>query len=224
MWNFIEHTCVYKIGAVGKGVNLLTDIEKKLIKKCKDGDIGSFETLLKNYQKTAYNVAYRMMGNEEDAKDMAQEALIKVYKSIQSFRMDSEFSTWLYRIVMNVCKDELRKKKMKVVSIDKHLETEEGEIQMELKDSGPTPEEILSSKESIAEIQKAMMQMSETNREVLVLRDVKGFSYDEICDITGLATGTVKSRINRGRQELSKLLSSVGLLPSRSKKVRKEGV
>jgi RNA polymerase sigma-70 factor (ECF subfamily) len=177
-----------------------------LIQKSKSGDLNSFETLIKTYQKMAYNVAYRIMGNEEDAKDMTQEALIKVYRNIGNFRMDSSFSTWLYRIVMNTCKDELRKRKVKVISIDQPIETGDGQMQMEIEDEGRKPDEILVSKETQNEVHEALQEVSEKNRIVVVLRDIKGFSYSEISDIIDVPVGTIKSRISRGRQELKNVL------------------
>ena len=85
-------------------------MEAKLLENAIQGDVDSFEKLIKTYNRYVYNIAYRMMGNEEDAKDMSQEALIKAYRNIGNFKMESSFSTWLYRIVINACKDELRKR------------------------------------------------------------------------------------------------------------------
>lgn len=180
--------------------------EKKLIQKSKSGDVKSFEILISRYEKLAYNVAYRILGNEEDAKDMTQESLIKVYKYLKNFRMDSSFSTWLYRIVMNTCKDELRKKKLNVISIDKPINTTDGSMYMDLKDFSSTPEEELESKETQGEVQKALSKVNEKNRIVVVLRDIKGFTYSEISEILDVPVGTIKSRINRGRQELKSIL------------------
>lgn len=190
---------------LSKGVKRLEN-EKNLIIQSKSGDIQSFETLIKGYQKMAYNVAYRIMGNEEDAKDMTQEALIKVYKNLKGFRMDSSFSTWMYRIVMNTCKDELRKKKMKVISIDQPITTDDGQMHMEIEDKGLKPDEIVESRETQKEVHEALQAVSETNRVVVVLRDIKGFSYSEISEIIDVPVGTIKSRINRGRQELKNIL------------------
>jgi len=189
-----------------KGVNNTLVDEKKLIKQSISGDVSSFEQLINQYQKMAYNVAYRIMGNEEDAKDMTQEALIKVYKKLKSFRMDASFSTWLYRIVMNTCKDELRKKKMKVVSIDQSFDTGDGEVQMDLEDEKLGPEDKLIQKETQTMVQEALNQLPEANRIVLVLRDIEGMSYDEISEVLQLPKGTVKSRINRGRQGLKEVI------------------
>lgn len=190
---------------LSKGVKRLEN-EKDLIIQSISGDIKSFEALIKGYQKMAYNVAYRIMGNEEDAKDMTQEAFIKVYRNIKGFRMDSSFSTWMYRIVMNTCKDELRKKKMKVISIDQPITTDDGQMQMELEDHGLKPDEIVESRETQKEVHEALQEIKETNRVVVVLRDIKGFSYAEISEIIDVPVGTIKSRINRGRQELKTIL------------------
>lgn len=189
-----------------KGVNRGLENEKELIKRSISGDVSSFEQLINQYQKMAYNVAYRIMGNQEDAKDMTQEALIKVFKSLKRFRMDASFSTWLYRIVMNTCKDELRKKKMKTISIDQTYETSSGEVKMELEDEKLGPEGKLLQKETQFFVQEALQTLPEANRTVLVLRDIKGFSYDEISEVLNLPKGTVKSRINRGRLALKEIL------------------
>lgn len=177
-----------------------------MIKQSIKGDVASFEQLIKSYQKMAYNVAYRVMGNEEDAKDMTQEALIKVYRNLKSFRMDASFSTWLYRIVMNTCKDALRKRKTKVISLDQTYDTGDGEIQWELEDEGLKPDEKLIQKETQEEVQEALQEVSENNRIVIVLRDIKGLTYSEIADVIDIAEGTVKSRLNRGRKELKEVL------------------
>ncbi len=107
---------------------------------------------------------------------------------------------------MNVCKDDLRKKKLKVISIDKQIETKDGSMQFEIEDTSLTPEQVLEGKETQEEVQDALSNVSEKNRVVVVLRDIKGFSYSEISDIVDVPVGTIKSRINRGRQELKSIL------------------
>merc|ERR1711941_183228 len=94
----------------------------ELIQKSIDGDVASFEQLIKEYRTYVYNIAYRMMGNTYDADDMAQESLIKAFKSIHQFKANAKFSTWLYRIVMNTCKDELRKRKDVTVPLEEQLD------------------------------------------------------------------------------------------------------
>lgn len=185
----------------------MTDGEKIWLAKSKDGDIESFERLIAKHQHIAYNIAYRMVGNEEDAKDITQEAFIKVFKSIKSFREDSSFSTWLYRIVMNTCKDELRKKKVKVVSIDQRIETDESSIGIEISDQSYSPETIYEKKQLHDLLHKALTDLPEQNRIVVIMRDVQGFSYEDIAQCINVPVGTVKSRINRGRQMLREMIT-----------------
>lgn len=186
----------------------MSDIEKKLIKKSMNGDVASFETLINQYQKYAYNIAYRMMGNEEDAKDAAQDALIKVYRNLHTFKMDSTFSTWLYRIVMNTCKDALRKRKDQVVSLNQEIETNEGSIERQLSDKEADPLLIYEKMELKEEIGDAINQLKAQHKEVVVLKDLLGYSYDEISQIVDVPIGTVRSRLNRGREQLKDILKS----------------
>lgn len=184
----------------------MTDTEKIFLKKSQEGDIASFEQLIARHQQKVYNIAYRMMGNEEDAKDAAQEALIKIYKSVSKFRGDSGFSTWVYRIAINACKDELRKKKHNIISLDKEIETEEGSIKNELADQGLKPDELVEQAELNETIQEAINQLPEQNRIAIILRDIQGFSYEDISSTLECPVGTVKSRINRGRKLLKDCL------------------
>lgn len=192
----------------------MSDLEKLLVKKSQSGDVESFELLISSYDKRAYNIAYRVMGNEEDAKDMAQEALLRVYRSIKDFRGQSSFSTWLYRIVTNVCLDELRRRKNeKYVSMDSTIQTDSGELHMELCSDKETPESAFERVEQREAIKNAIRELNDEYRSVIVLRDIQGFSYEEISNILDCSLGTVKSRINRARTMLrDKLKSSMELL------------
>lgn len=186
----------------------MSELEKLLIGKSKSGDIDAFEKLIGQYEKRAYNIALRIMGNEEDAKDMAQEALIRIYKSIKAFKEQSSFSTWLYRIVTNVCLDELRKRKnVRTVSADGTIETEDGEMHLEVCIDSETPETVYEKRERKELIVNTIGELNEEHRSVIVLRDIQGFSYEEIAAMLDLSLGTVKSRINRARQALKDKLS-----------------
>jgi len=178
-------------------------IEKLLIMKSKKGDIDAFEELIKNYEKKAYNIAYRIMNNEEDAKDMTQEALIKIYKSIKNFRQESTFSTWIYRIVTNVCLDELRKrKKSETIPLEINTEGEKGTMRFEIGADEETPEDLYEQVELRQVIFNMINSLKEDYRTVIILRDMQGFSYEEISIILGCSLGTIKSRINRARNAL----------------------
>lgn len=185
----------------------MTDVEKKLIEKSKNGDVESFEKLIEKYQAIAFNIAYRMVGNIEDARDMAQEAIIKVYRSLKKFRGDSNFSTWFYRIVINNCIDMIRiNNKFQTFSIDKSIITEEGSYCFEMTDNKNLPDEIVVKKERKEIVQGAIKQLPEKYRIMIVLRDLQDFTYGEISEITECPVRTVKSRISRGRLLLKELL------------------
>jgi len=187
----------------------VSDMEKLLVKKSQSGDIESFELLISAYDKRAYNIAYRIMGNEEDAKDMAQEALLRIYKSIKDFKGQSSFSTWLYRIVTNVCLDELRRRKNeKYISMDSTIQTDSGELHMELCSDKETPESVYERVEQKELIMNAIGELSEDYKSAIVLRDIQGFSYEEISKMLDCSLGTVKSRINRARNMLRERLKS----------------
>lgn len=181
----------------------MNDMERLLVKRSKSGDVEAFEQLIFDYQKKAYNIALRIMGNQEDAKDMCQEAFIRIFKSIEGFKEQSSFSTWMYRIITNVCLDEIRKKKKNdAVSMDNTFETQEGELHFELSSDEDTPEEAYIRAEKKQAILKAINELNEEYKTAIVLRDVQGFSYEEIAGILCCSIGTVKSRINRGRNIL----------------------
>ncbi|WZL74667.1 sigma-70 family RNA polymerase sigma factor [Clostridiaceae bacterium 35-E11] len=182
-------------------------VEKSLIEKSKQGDIESFEILIKDQQKLVFNIAYRMLGNVEDAKDAAQETFIKAYKSLHNFKGTASFSTWLYRIATNTCFDALRKRKAQChYSYDKPIETEEGQIVRNIPDTHDLPEEIVEKREFKKNMQNAIHTLPEHHRMVIILRDVKGFSYEQISEILDCSQGTVKSRISRARNALKHVL------------------
>ncbi|MGX8794595.1 RNA polymerase sigma factor [Fusibacter sp. JL298sf-3] len=183
-------------------------MESKLIAESISGDVASFEKLIEQYNRYVYNIAYRMMGNEEDAKDMAQEALIKAYKHIKTFKQESNFSTWLYRIVINACKDELRKRQASAISLDAEIgeNSRVGDV-IEDKNHSVNPVIVYEQLELRNEIQSALDTLSEDAKIVVVLKDIMGYSYQEIGEILEIPIGTVRSRLNRSRQSLKAQLS-----------------
>lgn len=181
--------------------------ESELILQCKNGNVEAFEQLVLKYQRQIYTVAYRFMGNHEDASDLAQEAFIRAYKSIDRFRGESSLKTWLYHIVSNVCRDELRKrKKGQSLSLDAPVSTEEGEISRQTEDWTYAPEHIYESKETQYYIQEALNKLTPDYKEVLILREIEGLSYEEIANYLGLSLGTIKSRLNRARKAMRDIL------------------
>ncbi|HEY8350494.1 MAG TPA: sigma-70 family RNA polymerase sigma factor [Clostridia bacterium] len=183
--------------------------ERLLISKAKAGDVEAFEQLIEAYQKKVYNLALRMTGNQDDAADLAQEAFIRVFRSISGFKEQSSFSTWVYRITTNVCLDEIRKRKnRKVISIDEEIHMDDGDIKRQVISEEPLPDELAEREELRSIVNAAINSLPEDQRIVLTLRDLNGLSYDEIAKILDCPGGTVKSRINRARQALRNVLSA----------------
>lgn len=179
-----------------------------LIKKAKDGDMRAFEELILLNEKMVFNVVLRMINNPEDAKDISQEVFIKVYKSLNNFNEKSAFSTWIYRVAVNTCIDEIRKrKKVNIISIDEETENGDCAIQKQYADTSETPEERFIQNEDKNQILNAVNELSNDHKTMIVLRDLHGLSYNEISEITGNTLGTVKSKIARARLQLKNMLT-----------------
>lgn len=189
--------------------------EQQLVKRTLHGETYAFEELVNTYQNKVYMLAYRYMGNEDDANDMAQEAFIKAYRSLRSFKGDSSFGTWIYRITTNVCLDELRRRKRKIVplSLDEPLATLDGDdIEREIVDQSLAVDVLFEQKEFTQNLQLLLDEMKPEHKIVIVLRDVMELSYEEIADVLNCSIGTVKSRISRARGVLQKKLVQRELL------------
>lgn len=184
----------------------------ELIGGAQKGDVLAFEKLILEYEKSVYNIAYRMFSNSEDAKDIAQEVFIKVFKNIYKYEEKSSFKTWIYTIAYNTCIDEIRRRKGKEnESMDKLMEGEEKDFKKQFASKEPTPEEVLVGKEKMTMLVNAINTLGAEHRAVVVLRDIRGLSYDEIAEVTGLSIGTVKSRLSRARQNLRKIITEQSL-------------
>lgn len=185
----------------------MQDNELILIKKSIRGDVDAFEELIKDYKKMAYNIALRVLRSKEDAEDISQEALVKVFKNIGSFNMKSTFKVWLYRIVMNTCLDFKRKKNIITYSIDKPLENDESEIMQEIPDNSNNPDIVIQNKLESQMLYECIDMLDDDFRTVIVLRDVQGLSYRDIASILSCNEGTVKSRLNRARKKLREIIT-----------------
>ena len=176
--------------------------ERGLIEKAGRGDAYAFEQLMAAHESKMYAVALRMCGNREDAQDCLQEAMLRVYRALSGFKGQSSFSTWIYRITMNSCLDELRRRKSRTAtSLDAMLENG-----FAPSDEGDTPEQSSLRSEQRRALEKAIAGLPEDMRAAIVLRDVQGCSYDEIADALSANVGTIKSRISRGREKLRAVL------------------
>ncbi len=177
--------------------------DELLVKRAQQGDGKALEELLLACEKRVYNIAYRFMCNEADAYDMAQESLIKIYRNIKSFKGEASLSSWIYRLTVNTCMDGLRKRKSAPVSLEYSIEKG-----VPFEDAcSESPEAQALSVEKSEDIRKAIDILSEAYKHVIIMRDIDGFSYEEISQLLNISVGTVKSRINRGRQRLKEILS-----------------
>lgn len=179
--------------------------ENEIIQKCKKGSREAFNVLFSRYQSQVINIAYSMLSDREDAYDAAQEVFVKVYKSIGSFNEQSSFATWLYRITANTCSDFLRKRQRSgnVVSISGY--TEENK-EFDIEDENASVETGLELSERQAAVRQAISELKEEHRLIITMCDLQDMSYDQIAEVLKIPPGTVKSRINRARGALRKIL------------------
>ena len=197
--------------------------EAAIVRKVLKGDTNAFETLLLEYEKNVYNIALRMTGNSEDASDMTQEAFIKAFNSLQSFRGDSKFSVWLYRIVSNVCLDFLRSRNRRP-TVSLSVEDDDGEdTQLDVADESQSPELLLDRKLTRESVRRGLDSLPPDYRQILLLREIQGFSYEEISKALHLEVGTVKSRIFRARKRLCSFLINDGNIPEFSSSGKMKG-
>ncbi len=187
----------------------MASAESVLVQKSKQGDVEAFEELIAAYQKKVLNLAFRMLGNPADAEDAAQDIFVRVFKSIANFNEESAFSTWLYKISTNVCLDILRRRKRQnennMVSIHQYS-SEDEEYELPIEDKAPTPYEEAQKSEAMRALERALTKLAEEQKAVIIMRDIHGLSYEEIAAAMNCSLGTIKSRINRARLSLRKLL------------------
>ena len=198
--------------------------ERAVILQVQQGDANAFEALVTAYQKQVYSLALRTVGNPEDAADLSQEAFLRAYRSIGSFRGDSKFSVWLYRLTTNICIDFLRSKGRKP-TVSLTMENDDEEVQeLDVADDRFDPEENFQRAELQRAVQRGLNTLPEEFRTILILRELEGMSYAEIGEILHLEEGTVKSRLFRARSRLCDFLKQDGNLPdSYASKTRKGG-
>ncbi len=178
--------------------------EGELIRRLQQHDEKAFQQCVKLYQTKVYGLVYRMLGSQAEAEDVSQEVFVTVFKSIDSFRGDSKFSTWLYRIAANHCKNRIkylkRRAHKQTGELDDAAERELlGSSSSTLGQQQASPVEALEGLQLGSIVQRAITKLDEEHRLLLVLRDVEELSYEEIMQVTGLAEGTVKSRLHRAR-------------------------
>lgn len=189
------------------------DDDAEHVIQCQKGHIDAFQILVERHQKKMINIAYRMTGDYDEACDIAQEAFLSAYRAIKKFRGEAKFSTWLTGITINHAKNRLRQLRSQsyheVVSLDDPLETETGLLARDPPSRETPAIEQLEQKEVQAKVQGCINTLDTEYKQVLVLRDIEGFSYEEIGDILKIPDGTVKSRLYRARDGVKNCLKKI---------------
>ncbi len=189
------------------------DPDFDVVRRCQKGDVDAFEELVMRYQKKMFNLSYRMVNDYNEAAEVVQDAFMSAYKNLKGFRGSSKFSSWLYTIVMNLSRNKLKQMKTRSCrencSVDDAVETADGQITIEPESKDMSVLERLEKSELDQKVRECIQKLDSDFAEVIVLRDIQGFSYDEMSDILKVAAGTVKSRLFRARENIKKCLKSV---------------
>jgi RNA polymerase sigma-70 factor (ECF subfamily) len=189
-----------------KKVNLKKAGDDELVLLARAADTRAFDELVVRYQNKIYRLARRMTETEEDAEDVLQEAFVKAYKSLKGFKGESRFSTWLYRITVNLALMKLRKKKLETVPFDQPIQTRDGVLQRDIEDGGLNPLERLIAAESKEILDRAVADLPAGHRAVFVLRDIEKLSTEDAARVLGITVPAVKSRLHRTRLMLKERL------------------
>ncbi len=185
-------------------------IRKEVIEECKAGDESAFAEIVLTYQKKVFNIAYRMLGNREEAKELSQEVFLSVLESIKDLREEVKFEPWLTQITLNHCRNRWkylkRRQYFRTDSLNDPIETEDGEIEKQVYDPSDDPETHFEKKIIRQFVLRGLLKLKEDQREMIVLRDLQGWSYEELGKLFSLPEGTIKSRLHRARMELKGIL------------------
>jgi RNA polymerase sigma-70 factor (ECF subfamily) len=188
---------------------LSTLSDEELIIRFQEGDEEAFVVLVRRFKDPLTNYVYRFLGELDEANDIVQETFLRLYKHRNSYNQVGKFSTWLYTIASNLAKSELRRGGRRHNYSLNDLYAGGGEREWDILDPELTPDSQVDTSIKLRMVQQALMEISSTYREVVILRDIQNMTYEEIAEITGLELGTVKSRINRGRAQLQDLLRDI---------------
>lgn len=194
-----------------KSETLVTD--DLLIERVKNGDVAAYNHIVSKYYDRIFARVSQLLKNKQDAEEVTQDAFIRAHRGLESFRGDASFSTWLYQIATNLAHNRywywFRRKRDQSISLDQPL-TEDGDMTLEnvMPFSGETPAEASVTQEFVDRVSECMHELNEKHKEVLILRNVRNLSYDEIAEELEISVGTVKSRIARARESLRELMGS----------------
>ncbi|HDQ98721.1 MAG TPA: sigma-70 family RNA polymerase sigma factor [candidate division WOR-3 bacterium] len=182
--------------------------DDELVRRAQAGKTEAFEELVRRHERKVYNIAYRMLGNPEDASEALQDTFLRAYRFLHRFQFKAQFFTWLYRIATNVSLTKLRRRKSPVVmSLDQPV-GDSGDMVFEIPDDQFSPDLLFKRRELQRKLQQAVDELPEDYRTVVVLRDLEGLSNEEVSKVLNLTVAAVKSRLHRGRLALRSKLES----------------
>ncbi len=186
--------------------------DAQLVERCLRGDEKAFEELLNKYKASVYSICYRMVRNHSDAEDLSQEVFIRTFSVLDRYDPSYPFSSWLFRITSNLCIDFLRKVKGGTISLDKPVESSDGEMPRQLPSKDAQPDREVESKEMMAVLEEAISTLPEHYKIIVLLRHQEQLTYAEISDNLGIPLGTVKARIHRARSYIKEFFQGKGML------------
>jgi len=182
------------------------EMDKELIKKSKKGDIEAFEKSIEKHKIYAYNIALKILIDKEDAKNISQKALIEAFKSIDSFNINSSFSTWLYRIIFKTCIDFKRKKRLNPSSLDGHIHFGYGDISKQIEDNNKNSENFLGERLNDNLVKDSINMLKDEDKEIILFRDILGFDYNEMSEVLQCRKRILESRVSKARKNLKKII------------------
>lgn len=186
---------------------MVRDDDKELIERAMRGDERAYRDLLERYQRPVYNICLRMVRNEQEAQDLAQDAFVKVFGMLDRYNPSYAFSNWLFKITSNLCIDSMRKRRVDTVPMDQPISSEKGEYERQYESPSDDPEEVMVKGQKMRMLAKAIDQLPEHYRIMIVLRHQEDLSYEEIAEALEVPLGTVKARIHRAREMLKSRLA-----------------
>ena len=187
---------------------LMTCTDEELVARSRLGDVDSFNQLILRWERPIYALAYRVLGHEEDARDVCQDTFLRAYRALPGFKGQAKFSSWLYRIALNLCRDWIRKQRRAPVS-QMPEDVDPSEIGV---DTGPVEsiEDLVARRELSAIVEDAMQSLSEEQRTAIILKEYHGMTFQEIADMQGCPLSTVKTRLYQGLSQLRRHLERQG--------------
>jgi RNA polymerase sigma-70 factor (ECF subfamily) len=196
----------------------MTTTDEELVARAQGGDIESFNQLIVRWERPIYALAYRVIGREEDARDVCQDAFLRAYRALPGFKGQAKFSSWLYRIALNLCRDWIRRQRRAPVS---QLPEDTDAIELAT-ETGPVEsiEDLVARRELSAIVEEAMSELSEEQRTAIILKEYHGMTFQEIADMQGCPLSTVKTRLYQGLSLLRRRLEQQGhMMPELVKRV-----